>query len=287
MRWRGRRTSDNVVDVRRGGGGGGGFGGGPGRIGGIGLVIVLIAGAFFGVDLTPFLQGGGTTTAPGPAPTGPNAIDDEAEEFVAVVLADTEEVWSREFAARGATYQPPRLFLFSGSVTSACGQASSAVGPFYCPGDSQVYLDLDFFRVMRDELGARGEFAFAYVIAHEVGHHVQNQTGVMRDTASARARASESEANEISVRVELQADCYSGVWARGAEEMFGTLEPGDIESALDTAARIGDDALQRRSQGVVVPDSFTHGSSAQRQDWFGRGYKSGTMESCDTFSGRI
>jgi predicted metalloprotease len=284
MKWRGRRTSDNVTDLRRGGGGRVRTGG---RVGGIGIVLVLLAGLVFGVDLTPLLGLGGGGLVPGEAslsPRGPNTIDDAGEEFVAVVLADTEAVWQAEFARLGGTYEPPQLVLFSGAVRSACGTASSAVGPFYCPGDRQVYLDLDFFRTMESELGARGEFARAYVIAHEVGHHVQNLTGVMDDTAAARARTDEAGANAISVRVELQADCLAGVWARAAQERFGILEPGDIESAMDAAARIGDDALQRRGRGYVVPDSFTHGTSAQRQHWFSAGFESGRLESCDTFA---
>jgi predicted metalloprotease len=240
------------------------------------------------VDLTPLLglTGGGglAPTEAGYAPTGPNTIDDAAEEFAAVVLADTEEVWAAEFARRGGTYRAPRLVLFTGAVRSACGTASSAVGPFYCPRDSQVYLDLDFFRTMESQLGARGEFARAYVIAHEVGHHVQNLIGVMEQTMAARMQSGEREANAISVMVELQADCFAGVWARAAESRFGILEPGDIESAMDAAARIGDDALQRRSQGHVVPDSFTHGTSEQRQRWFMAGFETGRLESCDTFS---
>ena len=283
MKWRGRRTSENVTDLRRGGGAvrtGG-------RVGGIGVVLILLASLVFGVDLTPLLGlagGGGLGPTPaGYAERGPNTIDDAAEEFAAVVLADTEEVWAAEFARRGGTYRNPRLVLFTGAVRSACGTASSAVGPFYCPRDSQVYLDLDFFRTMESELGARGEFARAYVIAHEVGHHVQNLIGVMEQTMAARARSGEREANAISVMVELQADCFAGVWARAAQARFGILEPGDIESAMDAAARIGDDALQRRGQGYVVPDSFTHGTSAQRQRWFHAGFESGRMESCDTF----
>lgn len=284
MKWRGRRTSDNIADVRKGGGRGGAVR--AGGIGGIGVIVVVLAGLFFGVDLTPLLQGG-VASAPEGGRAGGNVIDDETEQFVAVVLADTEEVWAAEFARRGAAYAAPTLVLFSGAVNSACGQASAAVGPFYCPRDRQVYLDLDFFRTMESDLGARGEFARAYVVAHEVGHHVQNLIGVMDKTMQARARLPEAQANEISVRTELQADCFSGVWARAAQAMFGALEPGDIESAMDAAARIGDDALQRRAQGYVVPDSFTHGTSAQRQAWFRRGLQSGDMERCDTFSGAI
>lgn len=282
MKWRGRRGSDNIADYR-----GGGLRGGAvraGGLGGVGIVIVLIAGLVFGVDLTPLLQGSGDGSAPVTRQAGPNVIDDETEQFVSVVLADTEEVWDREFSRRGGQYSRPTLVLFSGSVNSACGQASAAVGPFYCPGDARVYLDTDFFRILEQQLGARGEFARAYVIAHEIGHHVQNLIGVMDETAAARRGADEAGANAISVRVELQADCFAGVWARGAHDMFGALEPGDIEAALDAASRIGDDALQRRAQGYVVPDSFTHGSSAERRRWFARGFDAGLMESCDTFA---
>jgi predicted metalloprotease len=280
MKWRGRRGSDNIVDVRRGGG--------ARRVGvggGLIAVVLFVASMIFGVDLTGLagLVGGGAP-APSPQASGPNVIDDAAEEFVSVVLADTEEVWRQEFAERGAAYAEPDLVLFSGAVASACGQASSAVGPFYCPADARVYLDVDFFRTMEQQLGAQGDFAKAYVIAHEVGHHIQNLIGVMDETMRVRQRVSEAEANAISVRVELQADCLAGVWARTAHEMFGTLERGDVESAMDAAARIGDDALQRRSQGYVVPDSFTHGTSAQRQRWFYKGLESGELEVCDTFS---
>lgn len=288
MRWRGRRTSDNVADVRRGGHRTGPLG--PRRGGGLGLVgviIVVIGAVFFGVDLTPLLGGGGVAPPTDSGASGRNVINDPMEEFVAVVLADTEEVWEAEFEARGGRYRAPTLVLFSGAVRSACGGASSAVGPFYCPGDEQVYLDHDFFRTLERDLGARGEFARAYVIAHEVAHHVQNQIGVMEQTMAARRRSDERAANAISVRVELQADCLSGVWARAAQERFRILEPGDVESAMDAAARIGDDALQRRALGHVVPDSFTHGTSAQRQRWFMRGFETGRMEACDTFSGEI
>ncbi len=285
MEWRGRRGSRNVIDVRGRGGGGrtarriGGFGG-------LGAVAIVLIGLFLGVDLTPLLGlgSGGMQSAPPVEQAGPNRIDDESEAFVSVVLADTEEVWTREFEARGAGYDPPELVLFTGAVNSACGMASAAVGPFYCPGDRRVYLDVDFFRTLERQLGAEGDFARAYVIAHEVGHHVQNLIGVMGQVNELRQRSSESEGNALSVRVELQADCLAGMWARGAEEMFGSLEPGDIDEALDAAASIGDDALQRQSQGYVVPDSFTHGTSDQRQTWFHRGFEKGTLEACDTFS---
>ncbi len=263
-------------------GGGGGMRG-RGGIGGIGLLLVVLVGWFFGVDVTPFLSGGtGVGPAPATAP-GPNSIDDTAEEFVAVVLADTEEVWADVFERSGLTYSPPVLVLYAGRTASACGGADAAMGPFYCPGDNRVFLDTDFFRVMAQDLGARGEFAAAYVIAHEVAHHVQNELGLLGEVNALRARSSREDANALSVRIELQADCYAGLWARHAGERFGILEPGDIEAALDTAARIGDDALQRASQGVVVPDSFTHGSSEQRQRWFAAGYESGDPAACNTF----
>ncbi len=288
MEWRGRRGSKNVIDVR--GRSAGGMGRGArraGGIGGIGAVIVIIIGLFLGVDLTPLLGGGGggpVAPAPQSQTAGPVRPDDAAASFVSVVLADTEEVWEREFAARGGRYQPPELVLFSGAVNSTCGFADAAVGPFYCPGDRRVYLDLDFFATLERQLGAEGDFARAYVIAHEVGHHVQNLIGVMDQTSDRRARASTTEANAISVMVELQADCLAGVWARGAHDMFGSLEPGDIDEALNAASAIGDDALQQRSRGYVVPDSFTHGTAAQRRSWFQRGFETGQMEACDTFS---
>lgn len=277
MQWRGRRTSGNVEDRRRGGGMGG-----PAGLGGIGLVIVLLIGLFFGIDVSPLLDPRGGSLVE--APAGPNAIDDEAEEFVAVVLADTEEVWSEIFAASGLTYRPPTLVLYSGVTQSACGGADAAMGPFYCPNDRRVFLDTDFFRVMETRLGARGEFARAYVIAHEVAHHVQAELGLLGRVHSMRMRAGKAEANRLSVMTELQADCYAGLWARHAEARWGILEPGDIEAALQAAAAIGDDALQRASRGIVVPDSFTHGTSAQRQRWFHRGFETGDPQACDTFT---
>ena len=280
MQWRGRRESRNIEDRR---------GAGMGRtagVGGIGMVIVLLVGIFFGVDLTPLIgpDGGGMVATD--APSGPNAIDDEQERFVAVVLAQTEDVWAPLFQQAGLQYSQPRLVLFTGQTSSGCGFAQAAMGPFYCPNDQTVYLDMDFFRVMENQLGARGEFAKAYVVAHEVGHHVQDEQGILEQTNAVRARAGERQSNEISVRVELQADCYAGVWANDSKEAFN-LTDADIRSALDTAARIGDDALQQASQGRVVPDSFTHGTSEQRQGWFRRGYETGDDEQCDTFSGRI
>lgn len=280
MDWRGRRESSNIEDRR---------GGGMGRtagVGGIGMVIVLLVGIFFGVDLSPLLGPGGMVTTETSAPSGPNAIDDEQERFVAVVLGQTEDVWAPLFKAAGLQYSEPKLILFTGQTSSACGFAQSAMGPFYCPNDQTIYLDMDFFRVMETELGSRGDFAKAYVIAHEVGHHVQDEQGILQQVNAVRGRSSERDSNALSVRVELQADCYAGVWAHDSQGAFN-LTDADIRSALDTAARIGDDALQQASRGRVVPDSFTHGTSQQRQDWFYRGFKSGDDEQCNTFSGRI
>jgi predicted metalloprotease len=278
MDWRGRRESSNIED-RRGRGGGMVRAGG---VGGIGVLAVVLVGMFFGVDLTPLLgvgDGGSYTEAP----SGPNTIDDPNEQFVAVVLAETEDVWGAIFKASNLTYRDPKLVLFSGVTRSGCGAAQSAMGPFYCPVDKTVYLDTDFFRVMEQQLGSKGEFARAYVIAHEVGHHVQDELGVLEQTTAMRSRAGEAQSNAISVRVELQADCYAGVWANAARDRL-KLTDDDIRSALDTAARIGDDALQQQSQGVVVPDSFTHGTSEQRQRWFYQGYRSGDPDQCDSFN---
>jgi uncharacterized protein len=278
MRWRGRQTSSNIED-RRGSGGLRRTGG----IGGIGLIIVLLVGVFFGVDLTPFLGGGGMVTQT--APSGPNEIDDATEEFVGVVLKETEDVWGGIFEQSGYQYPQPTLVLFESVTNSACGMAQSAMGPFYCPNDQNVFLDTSFFRTMEEQLGSRGDFAKAYVIAHEVGHHVQNQLGVLEEVNARRARLSRGDSNALSVRVELQADCYAGLWANAASDRLELTED-DIRSALDTAARIGDDALQRASQGRVVPDSFTHGTSEQRQRWFYTGFRSGDPNACDTFSAR-
>ncbi len=275
MEWRGRRTSDNIEDRRRMG---------PARAGGIGIVgllIVIVVGMVFGIDVSPLFQGGGMVQTE--APAGPNEIDDESEAFVGVVLAETEDIWGAMFTQSGLDYSQPRLVLFSGATGSACGAAQSAMGPFYCPNDQTVYLDTDFFQVMTRQLGARGEFARAYVIAHEVGHHVQDELGLLGQVNAQRARTGKAESNALSVRVELQADCYAGIWAREASDRLAITDQ-DIRDALETAARIGDDALQRASGGRVVPDSFTHGTSEQRQTWFYQGYKSGDPGACDTFS---
>lgn len=296
MKWRGRRTSANIED-RRGEGGFGGFGrvrdgrmvrtpmGRGGRVGGLGLVIVIILALLFGVDPAMLLTGGGGPAIQyGTAPSGPNTVDDQAEEFVAVVLGDTEDIWGAIFANAGQRYEPPKLVLFEGRTVSGCGAASAAAGPFYCPADRKAYLDTEFFAVLDQQLGAAGDFAAAYVVAHEIAHHVQNELGIMEQVNRLRARASETDANRLSVMLELQADCYSGVWARHAKQRFGSLEAGDIEEALNAAARIGDDTLQRNAGRVVVPDSFTHGTSEQRVRWFRTGFETGDPSACDTFN---
>lgn len=277
MRWQGGRRSGNVQDRR---GRGGMMVGG-----GLGAVVITIVALLLGVDPE-------AVTTPGGAPAGEEApgspdqfrgVDEEAD-FISVVLADTEDTWSALFAERGATYREPELVLFENVVQSACGMAQSAVGPFYCPVDHQVYLDLSFFRELSERFGAPGEFARAYVIAHEVGHHVQTLLGISDDVRAAQAQSSQTESNAIQVRMELQADCLAGVWAHHAQRERQVLEPGDIEDALRAAAAIGDDRLQRETQGRVVPESFTHGTSAQRTQWFRNGFDSGNPDRCDTFA---
>ncbi|MFA7667431.1 MAG: neutral zinc metallopeptidase [Burkholderiaceae bacterium] len=294
MRWRGNRESSNVEDRRAGGGmpGGGGIRLGGGRIGLGTIAIALVAGWLLGVNpltLLSMLAGGGSMTPPAvtsPAPARQGPIDDELGRFVSVVLADTEDVWKEIFEANGGRYREPVLVLFRGSTRTACGVGQAAMGPFYCPADQRVYIDLGFYETMRSKLGAPGDFAQAYVIAHEVGHHVQNLLGISEKVSSARARLSAAEGNELSVRTELQADCFAGVWAKRAHDARQILERGDVEEALNAAAQIGDDALQKRSQGYVVPDSFTHGTSQQRVRWFRQGLETGDFRRCDTFSAR-
>jgi len=287
MRWREGRRSQNVEDRR---GGRIGLGGGGLRLGGGGILLLLVAAWLLGVNplqVLSLLAGGGSETMPLPepsaAPPGAGAPTDEGGDFVSVVLADTEDTWAPLFAKAGARYQAPKLVLFSQIVRSACGTAQSAMGPFYCPRDQTVYIDLDFYRELRDRFGAPGDFAQAYVIAHEVGHHVQTLLGTSEQVRAAQQRAGEAEANQLSVRLELQADCYAGVWAHHAHRARQVLEAGDVEEGLGAAAAIGDDRLQRQTQGQVVPESFTHGSSRQRVEWFSRGLEMGSVESCDTF----
>ncbi len=293
MRMDGQDESSNVEDVRGmgGGGGGGGFGIGGRSVGIGGIAVALIAGWIFGINpltLLGMMDGGGSAPAvqqQGPAPAPP--ADDAGARFVSQVLRSTEVVWTDVFRESGKTYQPPKLVLFSGSWPTACGQGQAAMGPFYCPNDQKVYIDLRFYKVLEQKLGAPGQFAQAYVVAHEVGHHVQNQLGIMDKVDALRGRGSEAQANALSVRVELQADCFAGVWAaRSQKEQGWRLDPGDIETALNAAAQIGDDTLQKKSRGTVVPESFTHGTSAQRVNWFKRGVEGGSVDRCNTFEGR-
>jgi predicted metalloprotease len=323
MRWRGERESENVEDRRDEGGGfgfplpGGGVGfpsGGAGQGGGIGILgILILLGLmyFFGVDPSVILQGGApggdesgfpdirlpqsrpdTTNFPVPGEAGPqiqhpqSTSDDDLKQFVAVVLADTEDVWGNLFKQYGASYNDPKLVLFTGGVRSACGMAMSAMGPFYCPSDEKVYIDLSFYKELKDRFHAPGDAAQAYVIAHEIGHHVQKLLGIMDQVEAARQRMSEQQGRALQVRVELQADCFAGIWANKAQETKNIFEPGDIDQALAAASAIGDDRIQKQTRGYVVPDSFTHGSSSQRALWFRRGYETGSLQQCDTFNAK-
>ena len=289
MKWEGNRESDNVEDAR-GSGGAGGMRLGGGRGIGLGTVaIALVAGWIFGINpltVLGLLSGGGPGPVTQSAPAGKPPADDTMARFVSVVLADTEDVWRAQFQQMGGTYREPKLRLFRGSEPTACGQGQAAMGPFYCPGDQKVYIDLGFYETMRTQLGAPGDFAQAYVIAHEVGHHVQNLMGITAKVESTRGRVSEAQGNAISVRLELQADCFAGVWAHHAQKARQILEQGDLEEALNAAGQIGDDALQRKSRGTVQPESFTHGSSAQRVSWFKRGLQAGSVQQCNTFEAR-
>ena len=291
MKWEGNRESDNVEDRR--GDGGGGFGGLPigGRSVGLGTIVVaLVAGWIFGINpltLIGALSGGSSApVVQQQSAARPPPADDQAAKFVSTVLADTEDVWTDIFKQSGSAYRKPTLVLFRGATRTACGTGQSAMGPFYCPGDQKVYIDLGFFDTLKRQLGAPGEFAQAYVVAHEVGHHVQDLLGISGKVDAMRSRLSETDSNALSVRVELQADCFAGVWAFHAQASRQILENGDIESAMNAAQKIGDDALQRSAGRAVVPDSFTHGTSAQRQRWFMNGIQSGSIKSCDTFKTR-
>ncbi|MEK1903771.1 MAG: neutral zinc metallopeptidase [Rhizobium sp.] len=310
MEWKGRRQSDNIEDRRSdpsGGmgrnpfGRGGGFsfpsGGGVGRRGGglsigtiIFLVVIYLIFKAMGIDLMQVMDGGGGSTGDSgysQSESSPQApANDEMTAFVRTVLAETEDTWHGIFQSQGKDYEEPRLVLFSGQTQSACGFASAATGPFYCPGDHKVYLDTAFFQQLSDQFGASGDFAEAYVVAHEVGHHVQNLLGILPKFNQARQSMSEADANKMSVRVELQADCFAGIWGKYTQQK-GILDAGDLEEALNAAQQIGDDTLQKRSQGYVVPESFNHGTSAQRMRWFKRGFDSGQLSACDTFSNPI
>ncbi len=322
MRWRTGRRSDNVEDLRDDPGAASEefgqyrlpvrIGRGTGVGGGLGTILLILVSLYFGVDMTAFFgdgitpqdTGGGQMQfpdtwhpqgAPNPRPhphnsglqtPGPGAKPDELKDFVSVVLADTEDTWGEIFRQGKQRYQEPKLVLFSGSVRSACGFAEAAMGPFYCPGDHKVYIDLSFYDELRSRFGAPGDFAQAYVIAHEIGHHVQKLLGISDQVEEAKRGRGKAGANQLSVRLELQADCFAGVWANRADQARGILEAGDAEEALKAASAIGDDRLQKQARGYVTPDSFTHGSSAQRVAWFRRGLEKGDVNVCDTFAAK-
>lgn len=302
MEWRGRRQSDNVEDQRGSGSGGGGFPGGGGRVrlpiggrsGGFSGIIALVV-LFFvlkscGIDPLQVLTGGGggslVPTQMSESEPGQSGASDEMKQFMSTVLAETEDTWDGIFKSMGRTYSDPTLVLFSDKVRSACGFASAASGPFYCPNDQKVYLDTSFFRQLEQQFGASGDFAQAYVLAHEVGHHVQNLIGVLPEFNRMRQRMSEAESNQLSIRVELQADCFAGVWGHYTAQK-GILDKGDPEEALNAASRIGDDSIQKRMQGYVVPESFNHGTSRQRATWFAKGFNSGKLSDCDTMNNPV
>jgi predicted metalloprotease len=285
MRWKESRRSENVEDQR-----GSSMGGRSVALGGGGLLIILLIALVFGVNPLSLLEGVDTSVGvpEATAPSVSGTAEEEAmKEFVTAVLGETEDVWHEVFSRSGQTYREPKLVLYSGGVQSACGIAGSATGPFYCPGDEKVYLDMSFFDELSRRLGAPGDFAQAYVIAHEVGHHVQSLLGITEQVERARRRVSEREYNDLSVRLELQADFLAGVWAHHAQRRLSLLEPGDLEEALNAASSIGDDRMQRRSQGYVVPDAFTHGTSEQRVRWFRKGYETGDLAQGDTFEAGI
>jgi predicted metalloprotease len=280
MKWQSGRRSSNVED-RRGMRPRGGLVGG-----GIGTILIIIAALYFGVDPSFLIEGmqSSNVSTSGTQPTADDLRNDPLADMIAVVIADTEDVWAELFANQGRRYEQPTLVLFTGSTRSACGLGQAAMGPFYCPADRKAYIDLGFYDEMRTRFRAPGDFAQAYVIAHEIGHHVQNLLGVSNKVRQMQARAGKAEGNQLSVRLELQADCLAGVWANRADKARGILESGDIEEALNAASAIGDDRLQKQTRGTVVPESFTHGTSTQRQHWFRTGLQSGDPDSCDTFS---
>ena len=280
MRWKDGRRSGNVEDRR------GVRLSGKAKGGGIGLLVLVLVGLFFGIDPSLILQLGGNMTGPSVQESqyAPSEAENELADFVSVVLADTEDTWGALFSQAGGRYEEPTLVLFTGAVDSACGFAQAAMGPFYCPADRKVYIDLSFYHDLRTKMGAPGDFAQAYVVAHEVGHHVQNLLGLSDKVHAMRPRLSQTDYNKLSVRLELQADCFAGLWANNADRTRHILEEGDIEEALNAASMIGDDRLQQQGRGYVTPDSFTHGTSEQRVRWFKKGLQSGNIQTCDTFS---
>jgi predicted metalloprotease len=289
MKWEGQEQSNNVEDRRGQGGGMGGI-----RLGGRGIglgtiVIAVLASWIFGINpltILGILGGSGDAPMVQQAPAKAPPANDPQAAFVSTVLRDTEVVWGKVLQSSGLKYTNPKLVLFRGATPTACGTGQSAMGPFYCPGDEKVYLDLNFFDTLKSRMGAPGDFAQAYVIAHEIGHHVQDLMGITQKVDGMRGRIPEVQMNQLSVRVELQADCFAGLWAHHSQQGKGWLDASDIDEAMNAASRIGDDALQRQSQGMVVPESFTHGSSAQRVSWFKRGLQSGAVAQCDTFNAR-
>ncbi|WP_145535288.1 neutral zinc metallopeptidase [Yersinia thracica] len=289
MRWQGRRESDNVEDKRGdSSGGGGGFRPPIGGKGGLVILIVVLVAGYYGVDLTPLLNGSDPMSQTQTQPRSQSAVsakDDQYAKFTSVVLADTEDTWKPIFQKMGRNYQEPKLVMYRGATRTGCGTGQSVMGPFYCPADSTVYIDLSFYEDMKNKLGADGDFAQAYVIAHEVGHHVQHLLGIDTKVRQQQQGVSEAEANRLSVKMELQADCFAGVWGKAMEKQ-NVLEVGDLQEALNAAQAIGDDRLQQQRQGRVVPDSFTHGTSAQRYTWFKRGFDSGDPNNCNTFATR-
>lgn len=288
MRWQGRRESNNIEDRRDESGGpvirGPGFRL-PGGKGGILLLVVVIVASYYGVDLTGLITGEQVNNSSSQQ-RSISPQEDEAAKFTSVIFATTEDTWGQIFEKMGRHYQQPKLVMYRNRISTGCGTGQSIMGPFYCPADSKVYIDLSFYDDMKHKLGADGDFAQGYVIAHEVGHHVQKLLGTEAKVRQLQQNASQTEANALSVRLELQADCYAGVWGHSMQQQ-GVLEAGDLEEALNAATAIGDDRLQKRSQGVVTPDTFTHGTSAQRYNWFKRGMDSGNPAQCDTFSGKI
>lgn len=276
MKWKGRRMSGNVIDSRRSSGGGKIIGGG------VGVLVLAVIVYFLGGDPSQVLQQAGNIGTE--TNYEPTAAENEAADFVKVVLAETEDYWQKQFAEMGKEYRQPELELFHGHINSACGGATAAVGPFYCPANQRIYIDLDFYNELHNRFGAPGDFAMAYVIAHEVGHHVQTLLGISEKVRALKERNSERDANRLSVMQELQADFMAGMWAHDADRTQGILDVGDIEEALNAAEAIGDDKLQKQSQGYVVPDAFTHGTSAQRQYWFKKGYETGDLTQGDTFN---
>ena len=283
MKWRNRRVSSNIEDRR-----GAGTRRGTKKIGGLGAIIITLGAMYFGVDpkiIFSLLENtGGQSSSAQQSTYRPSAEQQQLAQFTGVVLADTEDTWNSLFQQQGARYQEPKLVLFTNSVRSACGHAEAAMGPFYCPGDNKVYIDLGFYQQLKNQHNARGDFAQAYVIAHEVGHHVQNLLGISTKVSKAQQRMSKAEANQLSVRLELQADCFAGLWAHHTQKQKHILEQGDIEEALNAASQIGDDRLQKQARGYASPESFTHGTSQQRVQWFKKGFTEGSLQGCNTFA---